>query len=126
MNITKYAKRFVDFDSRWWFTGYHVDFLLLDFEVAPIEYRVMLTHEEAILYCFSLNINGKVGWRLPTRDEIEKAGLEWGEMFVICASSKPWDPTRSYAVRPVRDIGKYSFKRKLLCKLLNLAFSKKS
>lgn len=126
MSINKYAKRFVDFDSRWWYTGYHVDFLLLDFEVAPIEYRVMLTHEEAIMYCFSLNINGEVGWRLPTWDEVNKAGLEWGEMCVNCASSEPWDPTRSYAVRPVRDISKYSFTRKLLCKILNLACLKKS
>lgn len=126
MNITKYVNRLQDFDNRWWFTGYHVDFLLLDFEVAPIEYRVRLTHDEAIMYCFSLNIDGKVGWRLPTWDEVEKSGLAWGEIYVKFASSEPWDPTRRYAVRPVRDIGKYSFKRKLLCKILNLAFSKKS
>lgn len=126
MSINKYVNRLRDFDSRWWYTGYHVDFLLLDFEVAPIEYRVRLTHDEAIMYCFSLNIDGKVGWRLPTQDEIDRAGLEWGEVYVTCASSKPWDITRSYVVRPVRDIGKYSFKRKLLCKLLNLVYSKKS
>jgi hypothetical protein len=38
-------------------------------EVAPIEYHTLLTRDEAIMYCFSLNIDGKTGWRLPTFEE---------------------------------------------------------
>ena len=39
-------------------------------ERAPEEYHKTLTYEEAVLYCFSLNIDGKTGWRLPTLREI--------------------------------------------------------
>jgi hypothetical protein len=39
-------------------------------ERAPEEYHKTLTYEEALLYCFSLNIDGKTGWRLPTLREI--------------------------------------------------------
>lgn len=45
----------------------------LRLEVAPKKYRLDLTHNEAVMYCFSLNINGKVGWRLPTK-------LEWSTL----------------------------------------------
>lgn len=117
MNITKYVNRLKDFENRWWFTGYHMDFLLLDFEVAPIEYRVRLTYDEAIMYCFSLNIDGKVGWRLPTLDEVGDAGLDYRDNNIIHSTWITWDPDRRYTVRPVRDV-KYGFLRKLLCKLL--------
>ena len=38
-------------------------------EIAPEEYHKKLTYTDAKLYCFSLNIDGKVGWRLPTQKE---------------------------------------------------------
>jgi hypothetical protein len=38
-------------------------------EIAPTEYWKRITMEEAKLYCFSLNIDGKIGWRLPTERE---------------------------------------------------------
>ena len=44
-------------------------------ERAPEEYHKTLTYEEAVLYCFSLNIDGKTGWRLPTLREIFTQGL---------------------------------------------------
>ena len=44
-------------------------------ERAPEEYHKTLTYEEALLYCFSLNIDGKTGWRLPTLREIFTQGL---------------------------------------------------
>jgi hypothetical protein len=52
-------------------------------EIAPPEYRPELTWEEAKLYCFSINIDGKIGWRLPT-------SLEWN---LLCIQ----DPTCDYA-----------------------------
>lgn len=40
-------------------------------EFAPKEYRKYeLDWDEARLYCFSLRIDGKVGWRLPTALEL--------------------------------------------------------
>jgi hypothetical protein len=43
----------------------------MSIEIAPEEYRVCnINWDAARLYCFSLNIDGKVGWRLPTVDEL--------------------------------------------------------
>jgi hypothetical protein len=44
----------------------------MNFEIAPKSTEVRLTWEEARMYCFSLNIDGKIGWRLPTNDELDK------------------------------------------------------
>jgi hypothetical protein len=38
-------------------------------EIAPEEYWKQMSADEAIMYCFSLTINGKIGWRLPTKEE---------------------------------------------------------
>ena len=41
-------------------------------EIAPKEYEFeMKSYDEAKLFCFSLNVDGKVGWRLPTKDELK-------------------------------------------------------
>ncbi len=73
-------------------------------ELSPIEYERVMAYDEAILYCFSLNIDGKVGWRLPTLNEL-KAELNvrdfWyksdGEEFIDIDKWQFW-------VRPVRDL----------------------
>lgn len=39
-------------------------------ELAPEEYRVQLQQSEVKMYCFSLNIDGNVGWREPTTNEL--------------------------------------------------------
>ena len=41
----------------------------MNIEVAPDEFWIKCTYNEAILYCFQLEIDGKVGWRLPTYTE---------------------------------------------------------
>ena len=38
-------------------------------EIAPSEYWKELSLTESIVYCFSLNVDGKIGWRLPTETE---------------------------------------------------------
>ena len=48
----------------------------MNIELAPLEYIKALTWDEARLYCFSLNIDGKVGWRLPTMRELHWLGSE--------------------------------------------------
>ena len=40
------------------------------FEIAPVDYWQALRFDDARLYCFSLNIDGKTGWRLPTKEEL--------------------------------------------------------
>lgn len=42
----------------------------MNFEIAPKETEIQATWDEAKMYCFSLNIDGKIGWRLPTKEEL--------------------------------------------------------
>jgi hypothetical protein len=42
-----------------------------DLEIANLTYKDNLTYDEAVFYCFLLNIDGKIGWRLPTVYECE-------------------------------------------------------
>ena len=44
----------------------------LPFEVAPKSSEVKATLDEARMYCFSLKVDGRVGWRLPTKYELLK------------------------------------------------------
>ena len=41
-------------------------------EIAPKEYHIRCTFDEARFYCFNLDIAGKGLWRLPTKDEWER------------------------------------------------------
>lgn len=43
----------------------------MKFEISPKETETILNWFDAKLYCFSLNIDGKTGWRLPTLDELD-------------------------------------------------------
>ncbi len=47
-------------------------------ELSPKQYQTSLTWDEAKLYCFSLNINGSIGWRLPTINEVVALKLNDG------------------------------------------------
>jgi hypothetical protein len=44
----------------------------MNFEIAPKSTEIQANWDNAKLYCFSLNINGKTGWRLPTKDELDE------------------------------------------------------
>ena len=39
-------------------------------EIAPTSEN-WLSYEEALVYCFALNIDGKIGWRMPTDREFQ-------------------------------------------------------
>jgi hypothetical protein len=43
----------------------------MNIQIAPFKYEKKLSNEDAMLYCFTLTIDGKNGWRLPTIKEIE-------------------------------------------------------
>ena len=36
------------------------------------------TYNEAVVYCFFLEIHGKKGWRLPTKQEYNSSNNIWG------------------------------------------------
>ena len=76
-------------------------------EIAPIEYHKILTANEAVLYCFSLNINGKIGWRLPTTSEYysQMPGLRscWMQSDLSALMDSELD-TVKYNCYPVRDV----------------------
>ena len=44
----------------------------MKYEIAPKETEIEANWYEAKMYCFSLNIDGKIGWRLPTNDELNE------------------------------------------------------
>jgi hypothetical protein len=44
----------------------------MNIEIAPKSTEIKATWDDARLYCFALNIYGKTGWRLPTKEEITR------------------------------------------------------
>ena len=44
---------------------------MIKFEIAPKSTEIELNWYDAKLYCFSLNVDGITGWRLPTIEELE-------------------------------------------------------
>lgn len=67
-------------------------------EIGPISQESM-SYDNAILYCFLFNLDGKIGWRMPTFNEyIESDAMGW---YVYDVSRHSND---LYPVTPVRDI----------------------
>ena len=44
----------------------------MNFEIAPKETEIRANWYDAKLYCFSLKIDGKSSWRLPTVEELNE------------------------------------------------------
>jgi hypothetical protein len=70
----------------------------LNIELAPASDSQM-SYNDAILYCFSLNIDGKIGWRLPTLDEyLGTNAMGWYLHDVLRFGGD------LYPITPVRDL----------------------
>ena len=82
----------------------------MNFELSPEEYWKSLTQTEARFYCFTLNVDGKIGWRLPTRHELNKL---LGKSYVSVGvagwdqsdiDDKRYSPSDEFYCYPVRDL----------------------
>jgi hypothetical protein len=70
----------------------------LKIEIAP-ESDLRMSYNDAILYCFSLNIDGKIGWRMPSFNEyLDTSAIGWYLHDVLRFGGD------LYPITPVRDI----------------------
>jgi hypothetical protein len=95
----------------------------MKFEIAPKKYEIKANWDDARLYCFALNIDGKTGWRLPTKNEliqIHESDNNFSEFAYwssdISCKNHHWvinveedlryygDDTLLHWIRPVRDL----------------------
>ena len=96
----------------------------MNFEIAPKSTEIRANWYDAKLYCFALNIDGKTGWRLPNKEELneiyqsendfEKAwywsstegngGYAWGQGFYYGYQSNGNKYYGSGYVRAIRSI----------------------
>jgi hypothetical protein len=44
----------------------------MNFEIAPKSSEIQVNWYEANIYCSELKIDGKTGWRLPTKEELNQ------------------------------------------------------
>ena len=73
-------------------------------EIAPREYWIKCTYNEAIIYCQFLNIDGKIGWRIPSFMEYlntNKFDNQYG--FYELLSHEKWGSNTKNNCVPVRD-----------------------
>jgi hypothetical protein len=75
-------------------------------EIAFAEYWKVLTLNEAVMYCFSLNIDGKIGWRFPIYKEVSDTMDDIGITGWWHAADREddyWEHEK-FMIVPVRDI----------------------
>ena len=53
----------------------------MNFEIAPKRTEIQANWYDARLYCFFLNIDGKTGWRLPTKEELNQIYQSKNDFF---------------------------------------------
>ena len=80
-------------------------------EIAPEEYWVETTFDNIQLYLFSLNIDGKMDWRLPYQSELVEffnPEFDWDVLnywvFADLEQESEYWNTREFTIIPVRDL----------------------
>lgn len=79
----------------------------MNFEIAPKSTEIEATLGEARMYCFSLNIDGKVGWRLPTGEELNEiyeSENEYATTWYHWTADDDVESDGRLFVRPIRDL----------------------
>jgi formylglycine-generating enzyme required for sulfatase activity len=96
----------------------------MNFEIAPKSTEIQANWYDAKLYCFSLNIDGKTGWRLPTKEELDEiyesendfidayywssteynGSSAWGQTFSAGTQYSDGKYNGGYYVRAIRSI----------------------
>ena len=71
----------------------------MSIEIAEVSDK-NFTYEEAVMYCFFLEIDGKKGWRLPTEHEYNAYTNIWGWY----QDDERQHLLNLYRITPVRDI----------------------
>ena len=71
----------------------------MSIEIAEVSDK-NFTYEEAVMYCFFLEIDGKKGWRLPTEREYNSYNNIWGWY----QDDERQHKLTIYRITPVRDI----------------------
>jgi hypothetical protein len=83
----------------------------MKYEIAPHSTERQLTWNDAKLYCFSLTIDGKTGWRLPTIEELEEISQSENKLLrPYYWSSEVYDDRRAWLL-DVKNLNKYRFER---------------
>ena len=76
-------------------------------EIAPIETEIFTdTFDAAKLYCFSLSVDGKIGWRLPTSEELKQLSIkdETSHWAWYWSSDDAYLTNQNLSVRAVRTV----------------------
>lgn len=79
----------------------------MNFEIAPKSTEIQANWNEARIYCFALNIDGKIGWRLPTKEELNeiyRSDNDFRTDGYYWYSDEDYPKPYRLFVRPVRDI----------------------
>jgi formylglycine-generating enzyme required for sulfatase activity len=83
----------------------------MNFEIAPQSTERQLKWNDAKMYCFSLTIDGKTGWRLPTIEELEEISQSENKLLrSYYWSSEVYDDRRAWLL-DVMNLNKYRFQR---------------
>ena len=78
----------------------------MKFEIAPKSTEIQANWYDAKLYCFSLDIDGKTGWRMPTKEELNEIYQSENDFVggTYWSSTEGNKGSGGYYVRAIRSI----------------------
>jgi hypothetical protein len=82
----------------------------MNFEIAPKSTEIQANWHDVKLFCFALNIDGKTGWRLPTKDELHEiyeSENDFEKWYYWCSddhNDSNYHSWFTWRVRAIRDL----------------------